>query len=161
MANEIERKYLTIEKLDLADRDRWVRGIWDHEPDKAVWRHQDKICMIVRNNFGALCGYAGVLKDHALFDAHYDDDALKEVSWSIHGMLTYSGRCGGNVCHVADREEEEEVYWFGFDCAHTCDFIPLYSLKDSTHDYKDFEYVAREVEKLSEQLAVLDTANQV
>lgn len=100
-------------------------GEWDNEPDKVQYIDKDTQlpCLIVRNPFGALCGYVGVRKDHPLFGRSYDarvpynersaltlgsqsplvllSEALREEDGTVrldalfdaHGGLTFSGSC--------------------------------------------------------------------
>lgn len=42
----------------------------------------------------------------------------------IHGGLTYAAGCKGHICHVPEKYQPENVWWFGFDCAHAMDLCP-------------------------------------
>ena len=42
----------------------------------------------------------------------------------VHGGLTYAGECSGSICHVPKPGEPDNVFWFGFDCAHAYDLSP-------------------------------------
>ena len=46
----------------------------------------------------------------------------------------------------------EQLWWLGFDCAHSGDDTPAFSMSGGT--YRDVAYVRAEVEKLAAQLAV-------
>ncbi len=105
------------------DRKGWPSGPWDNEPDKLEWRAPSSPsypCLIVRSPTGALCGYVGVPPGHP---AHGKDHGCLEDVGS-HWGLTYSGACSGNVCHVPEPGESDDVWWLGFDCAHAGDYCP-------------------------------------
>jgi len=126
-------------------------GPWNDEPDKANWIDEETglDCMIIRNvDMGNLCGYVGVPLDSKLSGIDYND-----IEINVHGGLTYSERCSGNICH----EAEIEVFWFGFDCAHFMDLSPGLKSKIliSKAIYRDFNYVKSEVESLAKQLKAL------
>lgn len=148
------------EKERKVDRTGWGEGPWDGEPDKLVWKTKAGLPgMIVRNEFGALCGYAAVAKGHPLYGQSYDGTDL-----SAHGGLTYADKCAGNICHVPEPGEPDDVWWFGFDCNHAFDLAPGMrahmrkigaprSLDPEYDVYRDLAYVKEEVESLAEQLA--------
>lgn len=144
----------------------WPKGPWDNEPDKLVWKTKAGLPgMIVRNGVGALCGYAAVAKGHPLFEVPYsrgeDYSESPEGRFEVHGGITYSDKCAGHICHVPEPGEPDDVWWFGFDCAHSGDFCPgmhgAFGVLQgrSLESYKDIEYVKAEVEKLAEQLAAV------
>lgn len=61
------------------------------------------------------------------------------------------------VCHRVGGDEDDHVWWLGFDCAHLGDYTPKYaslgrSLRESDETYKDLAYVESEVRKLAQQL---------
>lgn len=140
-------------------------GPWADEPDKAVWVHPNGLdCMIHRGPSGALCGYVGVPEDHPLFGTSYD-----EVGVDVHGGLTYSNKCqegedpAFGICHVPQPGRPDNVWWFGFDCAHCDDFTPRtdallrkhgadIDLFPGKEHYRTFAYVEAEVNRLAEQI---------
>ena len=134
------------------DRTNWRKGEWDDEPDKAQWQYKGYDCLIVRNRLGALCGYVGLPKNHRLYGKHYG-----ELNVGVHGGLTFSDRCvegateEEGICHtngIAD-----DVWWLGFDCSHYRDKLPMHgSVFDSESEYRNFDYVKKEVEHLADQL---------
>ena len=89
---------------------------------------------------GHLCGYVGITKPSPLYGIDYCE-LYEDVS--IHGGLTYSGKMS-----------DSDKWWFGFDCAHYGDRLPLYS--DGTGVYRDMDYVKNVVENLVEQLIKLE-----
>ncbi len=136
-------------------------GPWNDEPDKAVWVDEATglDCMIHRNRTGALCGYVGVGPDHRFHGQDYNTFDV-----NVHGGLTYADGCQEgddpsiNVCHIPQPGQPDNVWWFGFDCAHFHDLVPSMAVipelaevfGDTT--YRDFAYVKAEVESLAAQL---------
>lgn len=99
-------------------------GPWVDEPDRVEWRHRGLPCLITRQpEQGHLCGYVAVPPGHPWHGVHYRE--LSEVY--VHGGLTYADPCFENVCHVPQQGEPDNVWWFGFDCAHYGD-LPPYQL---------------------------------
>lgn len=144
------------EWFNLVDKTKWPQGEWNNEPDKAQWVTESGLHgLIVRNYGGALCGYAGLPEGHPLFGKEYDR-AYDYVNIDVHGGLTFSDRCSGDpdghsICHKAD----DEVWWLGFDTAHSGDMSPAYvgRLDSQYCQYRNLAYVKREVESLARQLA--------
>lgn len=150
------------EKLNRFDnRDEWAPGPWDSEPDKRQWMSQSGLpCLIVRSQFGGLCGYVGVPYWHPWFRKGYHD-----VDADVHWGLTFSDHCheGGYICHKVEPGEDDNVWWLGFDCGHCADLQPgLHAtirkcsggILSEQHDYevyRDFAYVTAECESLAKQ----------
>jgi hypothetical protein len=148
----------------------WRSGPWDDEPDRLQFKTSSGLPgLIVRNPYGALCGYVGVANEHPFYGKSYND-----LDVEVHGGLTYADACqvDGPICHVPEPGEPDDVWWFGFDCAHAYDLVPglitdptdslivsLYTsferLGDLASDrdtYRDINYVRNEVENLANQL---------
>lgn len=133
-----------------------TRGAWDTEPDKRQWTDAETglPCLIRRGPHGALCGYVGVPDGHPAFERHYD-----YVDVDVHGGLTYADFCSESehgICHVVEPGEPDRVWWLGFDCAHSGDFCPRYSHRNTysyDEQYRDFAYVTEQVQGLARQLA--------
>jgi hypothetical protein len=140
----------------MRDRDHFVRrigwtsGPWDDEPDRLEWRYRDLPCLIVRSDStGALCGYVGVARSHPWHGQKYD-----VIEAAAHGGLTYADACAGDICHVPQPGESDDVWWVGFDCAHAWDICPIYGALlaiPSYGTYRDIAYVRAEVEQLADQ----------
>lgn len=145
------------------DKSGWQRGPWDDEPDKIQWTDQTTglPCLIVRGPHGSLCGYVGVPKWHPWHGADYDTPNV-----DVHGGLTFARACGHGdeatgICHVPAPGEPDDVWWFGFDCAHAGDLTSMafpemtrgrlrWPLED--HDvYRDVAYVRDQVAGLAAQ----------
>jgi hypothetical protein len=148
-------EYRTIDKAG------WGDGPWQSEPDKKQWEHMPTHlpCLIVRGPAGALCGYVGVPNGHPAYGVDYN-----HVDVDVHGGLTFAARCQPSaeergICHKVELGESDDVWWLGFDCAHSGDLCPKMNsypmhLRFIDGDtYKDFAYVENEVSKLAEQLA--------
>ena len=149
------------------DKPTWGDGPWQSEPDKIqfVDRATGMPALIVRNDFGALCGYVGVSKGHKAHGMHYDDPLLRDIN--VHGGLTFSGGCSHGdeatmICHVPDKGEPDDIWWLGFDCAHLGDVCPamdarskalgIPSLSSEDDRYRTVSYVKRHIAKLALQL---------
>lgn len=152
--------------IDKAD---WPRGEWDNEPDKVQWEDESTglPCLAVRVvEHGHWCGYVGVGPDHPLFEKEYGD-----ANVDCHGGLTFSEhcreeseRCDGGICHKVEPGEPDNAWWFGFDCAHYCDYQPgksAYYTKlgldpwrfaDPDSRYRSLSYVKDNCRDLARQL---------
>lgn len=73
----------------------------------------------------------------------------------VHGGLTYADKCGDRICHEVDPGEDDNIWWFGFDCAHGGDLSPGHTMFGMGGKYRDFDYVSEECRKLAAQLAAL------
>lgn len=149
------------------DRTGWPPGPWDDEPDRIEWIDDatGQPCLMKRNGAGAWCGYTAVNPDHPYHGINYIE--LPE-DIDVHGTLTYSGFCHGEICHVPQPGEPDDVFWYGFDCNHSFDAAPaleaafgvINQLSDELHgidgparDYRDVAYVREQVTNLARQLA--------
>jgi hypothetical protein len=154
------------------DKSVWGDGPWQSEPDRLGWEHAGLPCLMVRHDrSGHWCGYVAVPPDHPLHGNGYEAPDV-----DIHGGLTYANACQGDVCHVAKPGEPDDVWWFGFDCAHAGDFNPMSNmrmLRDvigselynhakavaandwTVETYRDVPYVQAETNRLAEQLAAV------
>jgi hypothetical protein len=140
-------------------------GEWNDEPDKAHWIDKDTglDCLIVRGPSGALCGYVGIPETHRYFGKGYDE---VDNHIECHGGLTFADLCRDSkdeskgVCHPKEGCANEEVWWLGFDCAHSGDVMPKYdryNYDEYYSSYKSFQYVKGEVESLAKQLTTTQT----
>lgn len=150
------------------DKTGWGPGPWQDEPDKMQFVDQATglPCLIVRSpSSGSLCGYVGVPETHKAFELHYDAELVRGIN--VHGGLTFSNHCtkGGaeetHICHVPAPGESDNVWWFGFDCAHYRDICPgmVATLRSigidqdrSDETYRTINYVKRNIAKLALQL---------
>ena len=131
----------------------WGEGPWLSEPDRMEFRHRGLPCLIRRNMaLGILCGYVGVPPGHPWHGKNYDD-----VDAGVDGGLTYSGKCDGEegegICHVAEKGEDADVWWLGFDAGHSFDLVPVMVERGlSTGTYRDVSYMKRECISLADQV---------
>lgn len=146
-----ERTYTTVDKTS------WAPGEWQHEPDKVQWVDEATgfDCLAVRDPLGAWCGYVGVPPGHHVHGVRCD-----RVAVGVHGGLSYAGfgqapadKTQG-VCHVPAPGRPADVWWLGFDCAHSGDLAPhpergWTSLGGS---YRPLAYVRLEIASLAAQL---------
>lgn len=141
-------------------------GPWNDEPHKiqGVDDATKLPCLIVRGPMGALCGYSGVYPDHPFYKAKYAD-----VDVEVHGGLTFADGCAHSedesqgICHVPEPGTSDNVWWFGFDCAHCFDLMPgIFNLLRPTERdvYRDVPYVAAQVTSLAAQLWVLGSIHE-
>lgn len=150
------------------DKSAWGSGPWQSEVDKRQWCDLSTglACMIRRAgaDMGHWCGYVGVTKSHPAFGKGYDD-----VDVDIHGGLTFAEKCSHGdeataICHRVEAGEDDDVWWFGFDCAHAFDLVPGMAARIANRNlgfpmrddvYRTQEYVVAEVERLAKQLFAL------
>ena len=150
-------------KKNDAARETWGPGPWESEPNRVVWEHAGFPC-IAHRGMGAWCGYVGVPPGHLFHGKGYDDvNGIIE----IHGGLTYADKCKNHICHTPKPGEPDDLWWFGFDCAHAGDKIPGFPLfsdapmfRDDDH-YWTLEDVQEETNNLAEQLRALTKVEKV
>jgi hypothetical protein len=153
---------MTAEQIDRTpiDKSNWGQGPWQTEPDRIEWEHAGRPCLMVRHpRLGHWCGYAAVDPGHTLHGADYNTLHFGggEDDWWPHGGLTYASLCAHNICHVPKPGEPDDVWWFGFDCAHSGDISPgmrsEYRMNMPYDTYRDAAYVQRETNRLAEYLS--------
>lgn len=125
-------------------------GPWHDGPNHLAFEHAGMPCIIHRGPVGAWCGYVAVPPGHPWHGKEMFDDALDARA---HGGVTYTNTCSGEVCHVAKPGEPDDVWWIGFDCAHSGDLSPsdtrLYGFSYGV--YRDQRYVTEQTKDLAEQ----------
>lgn len=141
-------------------RAAWGDGPWADEPDRIEFEAHGLPCLMQRvAPSGAWCGYVAVSPGHPLHGAGYDSANTRDVF--VHGGLTYASACRDTICHVPKQGEPDDVWWFGFDCAHCDDFMPGLAalLKLQRQDifggdavYRDANYVRDQCVDLALQL---------
>lgn len=159
---------------------------WLTEPNHVEFEHAGFPCIIHRNDSGAWCGYVGVPPSHPLHGKSWSDGGYKNENYDVyhspptdvldvHGGITYANACQGPICHKTKPGEPDDVWWFGFDCAHSGDFVPSSDDPESSSNrhmrklypdwgplnppwprvYRDQAYVTEETKNLANQLASL------
>jgi hypothetical protein len=85
----------------------------------------------------------------------------------VHGGLTFAAGCAHGedeaegVCHRPGAGEPDDVWWFGFDCAHSGDLSPATrsirtgSVVAVREVYRDLSYVEEQVSRLARQLVAV------
>lgn len=68
-------------------------------------------CVVVLQDLGHRCGYVGVGKNHPLHGQFHDVEEIENLN--VHGGITYASDGRGQY-----PIESDEMWWFGFDCAH-------------------------------------------
>ena len=149
---------------------------WESEPNH--WEAENMVINRTKGT-GCLCGYVGIPESHPwygksysdavkvppsvlerevdidrigainLFCArnHEDDETLDIVlAIDVHGGLTYSHDSAPN------KESEDDLWWFGFDCGHAGDYAPAMKSYYTEGIYRDFEYVKAECISMAKQL---------
>lgn len=147
-------------------KSEWGPGPWQDEPDRLEWRHKGVPCLVRRSpSTGAWCGYAAVEPGHPW----HGQPELDNVD--VHGGLTFASRCHGDICHVPEPGESDDVWWLGFDCGHAGDDSPGLRAAIRKIDgqlppnlrggdrllfegdvYRDLAYVKGECESLADQV---------
>lgn len=185
------------------DRTGWPEGPWDKEPeDKVEWEDPTTgfpcIAKRVMDKSGHWCGYVGVPPQHPLHGVHYSECLAHNCEETlcrhdkpqnmlrVHGGVTFTGECQEDkpieeaICHRTAEDEEDDIWWIGFDCAHAGDFRPghvalmteiyrnepppashmtwdeeeqAYDPIDDPEDYVTLQEVQEECNKLARQLA--------
>jgi len=59
------------------------------------------------------------------------------------------------ICHIPEPGTSDDIWWFGFDCAHAGDGSPLQDYLRG--EYRDIEYVKENIKSLAKQLKALET----
>lgn len=146
-------------KLDIPERDGWMRGPWDDEPDALVWfdRRTNYPCFLVRGSLGSLTGYVAVTPEHPAFGwGMRDSQPCKESDeLRVHGGVTFIGYLDEGLYPFA--QVPLNWIWFGFDCAHSRDILPAMTPAHvawcNGFKYRTVTYVKRECARLAKQLA--------
>lgn len=104
-------------------------------------------------------------RKHFACGADYQPGHTPESIIKVHGGLTYADFCQGHVCHIPKPGKPDNVYWFGFDCAHFGDVCPKYEELGKQIGYRfeamlggrywNVEHVRAEVERLADQLIAI------
>jgi len=170
---------------------------WDNEPDRLEFDHVGFKCLVLRpSEMKHLCGYVGLPKWHPYYGKHYNQCLLGcsgEVSdfpplkkrgirqWKctfderdhpnlemiirVHGGLTFSQQGDGETW-------DKDLWWLGFDCAHSGDLVPgMYEkygvvlperFTQLQHDevYRNIDYIKNETMRLAEQLTATAIAER-
>lgn len=150
------------------DKSAWGDGPWQTEQDFLEWVDgaTNLRCMIVRAEWGHLCGYVGVPASHPSFQQ------------DVFTMKDRPAAHGGCNFNAESDTEQGRVWWIGFDCGHAFDLSPgalplmekMGGMGDTVrkimrtftdHDcriYRDWGYVQNQVAQLALQLHLMKGA---
>ena len=138
---------MSTKKAKLINKSKWGPGPWQSEPDRWEGEHEGFPLLITRvEHSGHLCGYVAVPPGHPWHGKSYDD-----VNAEVHGGITYAEACSGDVCHVPKPGEPDDVWWLGFDHAHSGDFCPAMGHLFRGESYRSIAYVQDGCRSLAEQ----------
>jgi hypothetical protein len=134
------------------DKSRWGEGPWHTEPDHVEFEHVGHPCILHRvESHAGWCGYVAVPPGHP-----WHGKGESDIAADVHGGLTYAQGCEGDICHVPKPGEPDNVWWVGFDTAHSGDASPghaehSFATFSGYETYKTVGYVRDETERLAEQ----------
>lgn len=161
------------------------------------WFSSGLRCVAIALSAGHRCGYVGLPKSHPLFGVGHGEyspalDALwttakegpigdrgivpifcamlheadevqatPELVFDVHGSITYAR------CEAGYPVEHDDLWWYGFDCAHAgdakdfdlmdnVDLIGFYCRFGNAGIVRDLAFVIAECEKLAAQLASME-----
>lgn len=82
---------------------------------------------------------------------------LKEWAECYDDFHAWAKRCEAvGICHLPEKGEPAQVWWFGFDCSHCGDISPGYDFSRrhdfGPNEYRDVDYVRDQVAELAKQL---------
>lgn len=160
---------MNAQERTFIDKSAWPEGPWNDEPDRVDWRDSTGLPQFIKRNaaMGIWCGYVGVPKSHPLYEASGDN-------LDVHGCVSFTGPCAPHkegiedhelICHVPLEGETDDIWWFGFDCGHHMDLVPVsISFMKGPGDtegfgssqygvYRDRAYAMAETGRLAKQLA--------
>lgn len=113
-------------------------------------------CILEHPRMKHLLGYLAVPADHPWFRKDYN-----KINCTVHGGLTFAGDNDGYPYKA-----EGDVWWVGFDCAHSYDRMPgMEAIEKEKYGweplyqegatYKDRDYVFNEIMKMAEQASAV------
>ena len=162
------------------NRNEWGSGPWDNEPDKIKWQDDETgyQCFMLRNQFGAWCGYVSIPEEHPFYGMESNRKVqidkeklmtrkvgnspplisimLQDKEEFEKGIVTLdlSVEVHGGITFTGEHFDEPGAWWIGFDCSHCDDRCPGMNIDfiDDMQIYRNREYVENEIRNLAEQL---------
>lgn len=131
-------------ETNLYDKSTWPRGEWDEEPDKIEFidKETNYKCVALRGKYsGIWCGYVYIPAGHPAFAI----SSLFKYNIEVHGGISYSSSS------ITNKE-----WCLGFDCNHLWDSSPVNGKNEPSAQYRDKQYVLREIRSLAKQLKELE-----
>ena len=143
--------------LNFSNKDNFPPGKWLNEPDFCSWFHNGFPCLVSRDmNVGTWNGFVGVDSEHSLFgkniNALFDDP---EVAVILFGGAVYGGIVSAGLVPNELKDLDQKYWWFGISTAHINDFLPLGKTNTTKSSYKDFKFIRKEANKLTNLLLKL------
>lgn len=121
-----------------------------NEPSREKWERW-RSAMISRQDEARQYPQGDAARDWRELSKYVDD----YEAWREYAV-------GRAICHVPQSGRPDNVWWLGFDCAHSGDFSPAFDsllgnsrYRDET--YKDRAYVEKEIRELAAQLKAIGT----
>ena len=177
-----------VADVDPAIRRLWGSGPWQKEPDRQAWqdsRTQLHCAMLRDPFFGSWCGYVAVAPDHPLHGKPTTHrlvppkeiaDEARQIGRDLGGLELFSFLLSddhetvplslllpahGSLTY-ADLDDQN-LWWFGFDCCHGGDWYPLQKTMPiirAKGSYRDAGYVEGIVTRLAWAIDALTVAIQ-
>jgi hypothetical protein len=123
---------------------------WKSEPNWLEFEHVGFKCLITRESEELyLCGYAGGIPEKH----PYYGKSHKKVDLHAHRGLTFGSKMWDDI-----EENWREGWWFGFECNHPGDLVPVKGKQTENDIYRNIDYVTTELKFLAEQLAAAGIA---
>lgn len=91
-------------------------------------------CVVVGSSMGHRCGYIGLKNTDLAYEKDYDDLYCIDV----HGGLTYSNNDSSYPI-----KNNENLWWIGFDCAHSGDGRDIELIKELNKDPRTVDMLLR------------------
>jgi hypothetical protein len=146
-----------------------TKNEWENEPNflEFIDDSTGYKCFIIRNaDFGFLCGYVQIPREHKLYNESWHKIA-KSKEIIVHGGVTYANN---DIIQLTKKINESKKYYIGFDCGHETDIKPYYTetqnalldllIKEFNYTkkpkYRNIEYVTNECKKLAKQLKMYE-----
>jgi len=140
-------------KDELAERLALALFLIEAEGIQYEFKEQGFRCVIMRGPMLQWNGYVGIPESHPLYGYNYfqkQEKGAPEELLEVHGGITYSA---GNLPGLLP----DGLWYFGFDCGHARDYLPLLLLTDrSLTDYKTRAFAEAETRRLARQLKELE-----
>lgn len=110
------------------------------------FEHKGFLCVVLFQSMGFRTGYVGIPKGHKCYGQHYD-----RIDVSCHCGLTYSSTSLIN-------QNDEDIWWIGFDCGHCCDANDYAKAKEY---FADNQPVMESLLRLEELNNIYDTGGEI
>ena len=164
---------------------------WFIEDNKVSFTSDGLNCHMCRGPLGTWCGYVGIPKSHPWYGKSYSAEVkpspemltnrhendhgsidlfcamLSETSSNESLSISLCMRVHGGLTYANDHHpyaKPDGLWWFGFDCAHFGDLVPVFAeqfdrlqILRNNEVYRDQQYVVAECQSLAAQLVKIGT----